>query len=58
MHFKEGKYPCVNEQLFAYSKNSENDEEQDLEEMPVTVIGNLEQYQLATAIWIHGLRAK
>ena len=42
MHFKEGKYPCVNEQLFAYSKNSENDEEQDLEEMPVAIICDLE----------------
>lgn len=34
---------------------SEDDEEQNLEEMPVSVVCDLEQYQLSAAIRVHSL---
>ena len=39
----------------SYTKYTENDEKDDFEEMPVTIVGDLEQYQLPAAIWIHRL---
>lgn len=38
-----------------YAEDPEYDEEKNLEEVPITVICNLKQYQFTTTIRIHGL---
>ena len=40
---------------YAHSEYSENDEEDDFEEMPVAIVGDLEQYQLSASVWVHRL---
>lgn len=42
----------------AYPKNTNDDEEDDFEEMPIPIVGNLEQYKLARSEWIHGLQPR
>lgn len=39
----------------AYPKNADDDEEYDLKEVPITVVGNLEEYKFAGPKRIHGL---
>lgn len=46
---------CV--EVCTYPKDAKYDEEYDLEEMPIPVVRNLEQYKLPTAVWIHSLSA-
>lgn len=41
--------------MYTYSKYSKDDEKDDLKEVPVTLIGHLEQYQFAGSEWVHGL---
>jgi hypothetical protein len=41
-----------------HAEDSENYEKDNLEEMPITVVGNLEQYQLPGPKGIHDLEAR
>ena len=38
-----------------YPENAQNDEEHDLKEMPISIIGDLEQHQLSSPERIHSL---
>jgi len=42
----------------AYTKYAKDDEKHNLEEMPITVVGNLEQYQLPCSEGVHCLEAR
>ena len=48
---------AINEQLIAdaHSKYTQNDEEHYLEEVPISIVCDLEQHKLAASIWVHGL---
>jgi hypothetical protein len=39
----------------AHAKDAEDDEEHDLEEVPVAVVGDLEEHKLAGPEGVHGL---
>lgn len=41
--------------LLTYTEYSKYDEEYDFEEMPISIIGNLEQYKLSSSERIHSL---
>lgn len=41
-----------------YTEDPEDDEKDDLEEMPIPVIGDLEQYQFPSPEGIHGLKVR
>ena len=47
----------TNNDLFAtHTKDSEDYEKDDFEEMPITVVGDLEQYQFAGPEGVHDLK--
>lgn len=44
--------------MCTYPEYAQNYEEDDLEEVPVSVVCDLKEYQLATAVRVHGLQGR
>ena len=40
----------------AHPEDAKDDEEDDLEEMPVSIVSDLEKHEFTGSKWIHGLR--